>query len=386
MSTNLEILVIGAGLAGLNCARILQAHGHKVQILEAKDRIGGRVATDIVDEFILDHGFQVINPAYPELIKSGVLDDLKLTSLPRGIEVKLDHTILRVGDPRESLGYLRDNISKETGSILEKINFLKFIALPSSEQSFGTSMRASGLFYDRIIRGFLQGVFLTDPNQVSAAMAKELLKWFVKGNPGLPQQGVGALPVSLANGLDIKLNQEVISIEKGTVTTKNSRFEADVVVVATNESDASRLLGKSEKKMNGSTTWYHELPAEFASSKFLRTAPKTLIVNSICLSNVVPSYAPAGRCLVSTTTLDTLTEVQVRENLQSIWGIPRDKFSYLKHYEIPNSLPLHNPGKPLVSNVAITDKLIAIGDYQAVPSQQGALLSGRIAAELIIKK
>lgn len=386
MSNEQDVLVIGAGLAGINCARILQKNGLKVQVLEASARIGGRVATDVIDQFKLDHGFQVINPAYSELVESGVLADLNLTSLPKGIEVKLDKKVVRVGDPRESLSYLSGGLSKESGTILEKINFLKFIALSSAEQSFGNAMRSSGTFYDRIIRTFLQGVFLTNPDQVSAAMAKELLGWFVKGSPGLPQDGVGALPESLARELNIELNQQVLSIEKGTVRTNSSQFSADVVVIATNEVDAAKLLGKPGQKMNGSITWYHELPADLASSKYLRTAPNTPITNSIFLSNTVSSYAPAGHALVSTTTLEALTEDQVRQNLESIWGIPKQKFNYLKHYEIPNSLPFHQPGKPLVSNVLITDRLLAIGDYKAVPSQQGALLSGRLAAETIISK
>lgn len=386
MSTNQEILIIGAGLAGINCARILQKHGHKVQILEASDRIGGRVATDEVNGFKLDHGFQVINPAYTELINSGVLENLNLVSLPKGIEVKLDARILRVGDPRESLSYLSDDISRASGSILEKINFLKFILLPSSEQSFGSAMQNCGEFYDLVIRGFLQGVFLTNPDQVSAAMARELLRWFVKGKPGLPVDGVGALPAALAQGLNIHLDQEVVSIKDGVVRTKSAQFKADVVVVATNESDASKLLGGTSKPMNGSTTWYHELPADLSLSKHLRIAPNTPIVNSIFLSNVIPSYAPEGSCLVSTTTLESLSEQQVRENLQNIWGIPKEKFSLLKHYEIPNSLPVHRPGKPLVSKVSKAKNLLAIGDYQAVPSQQGAMLSGRIAAEVIINR
>lgn len=60
-------IVVGAGLAGLNCARTLQKNGFDVIVLEKSDRVGGRVKTDYVEGFQFDHGFQVINPAYSEI-------------------------------------------------------------------------------------------------------------------------------------------------------------------------------------------------------------------------------------------------------------------------------------------------------------------------------
>ena len=80
-----EVLVIGAGLAGLNCAKILKEKGFQVKILEASSRAGGRMATDFVDGFTLDHGFQVINPAYPELISNHLVEKLDLILLPKAL-------------------------------------------------------------------------------------------------------------------------------------------------------------------------------------------------------------------------------------------------------------------------------------------------------------
>lgn len=51
--------VIGAGIAGLVCARILTRAGLVVKVFEASDGVGGRVRTDEVDGFLLDRGFQV---------------------------------------------------------------------------------------------------------------------------------------------------------------------------------------------------------------------------------------------------------------------------------------------------------------------------------------
>jgi phytoene dehydrogenase-like protein len=62
-----DVIVIGAGLAGLRCAGVLADAGCDVRIWEREDDVGGRVRTDAVDGFLCDRGFQVLNPAYPEL-------------------------------------------------------------------------------------------------------------------------------------------------------------------------------------------------------------------------------------------------------------------------------------------------------------------------------
>src|SRR5208282_5039529 len=82
MSLRPDVLIVGAGLAGLCCARRLAEAGASFQIVEASDGVGGRVRTDSVDGFLLDRGFQVLLTAYPEA--KNVLDygqlDLKAFS------------------------------------------------------------------------------------------------------------------------------------------------------------------------------------------------------------------------------------------------------------------------------------------------------------------
>src|SRR3954466_1298194 len=77
-----EVVVVGAGLAGLACARRLAASGVAVTVLEAADGVGGRVRTDVVDGFRCDRGFQLLNPAYPEARRVLDLPALRLPPLP----------------------------------------------------------------------------------------------------------------------------------------------------------------------------------------------------------------------------------------------------------------------------------------------------------------
>ncbi len=87
MSAQLEtsdVTIIGAGLAGLACARVVHDAGYSFQILEAADGVGGRVRTDIVDGFRLDRGFQIALSAYPELQRQLDLPALEMRPFAPG--------------------------------------------------------------------------------------------------------------------------------------------------------------------------------------------------------------------------------------------------------------------------------------------------------------
>ena len=73
-----EVLIVGAGLAGLSAALSLQAAGKDVLVVESSDRAGGRVASDLIDGFICDRGFQLINARYPALQELDVIKELSL--------------------------------------------------------------------------------------------------------------------------------------------------------------------------------------------------------------------------------------------------------------------------------------------------------------------
>ncbi len=80
MSTK-PVVIVGAGLAGLSCARQLLQSGVDVLVLEAQDDVGGRVRTDLVDGFRLDRGFQVLQTAYPEARRQLDYQALRLQTL-----------------------------------------------------------------------------------------------------------------------------------------------------------------------------------------------------------------------------------------------------------------------------------------------------------------
>ena len=381
---SLKVIVVGAGLAGLNAAQILRSNGCEVTLLEEQSRIGGRVATEMIDGYRCDHGFQVINPAYPELRRTGLVEKLQIHSLSKGFEIFIDEKLVMVGDPRKGLGYLVGDLSSRTGTLSEKLNFLRYLASKAQDQSFGIAMSQSGDFYQKIIKRFLQGVLLINPDEVSSLMAHELLRWFIRGNPGVPHLGVQALPNLLGEGLDIRTESRVRKIKSGEVQTSEEKLSADVVLIATNEVSAASLLGQPAPSMNKSVTWYHSVPAGEIKSNHLRLDPTNIFVNSVAISNVAPSYAPAGRTLISTTALEVIPSPEVLARVSALWRVNPKSLEYVQHFEIAQSLPKHLPGKPLISPSRLSENVYIAGDHRATPSQQGALLSGRLAAEAII--
>ena len=381
---SLKVIVVGAGLAGLNAAQILRANGYEVTVLEQHSRIGGRVATDLIDGYRCDHGFQVINPAYSELRRTELVEKLQIHPLSKGFEIFIDEKLVRVGDPRKGLGYLLGDLSSRTGTLSEKVHFLRYLASKAEDQSFGIAMSACGDFYQKVIKRFLQGVFLINPDDVSSLMAHELLRWFIRGNPGVPHLGVQALPNLLGEGLDIRTESRVQRIKSGEVQTSEERLSADVVLIATNEVSAASLLDQPAPSMNKSVTWYHSVPAGEIKSNHLRLDPADVFVNSVAISNVAPSYAPVGRTLISSTALDVIPSSEVLTRVGALWGVDPKSLEYVQHFELTQSLPKHLPGKPLISPSRVRENIYIAGDHRATPSQQGALLSGRLAAEAII--
>jgi protoporphyrinogen oxidase len=388
MSDSSDVLIIGAGLAGLSAAITLQVAGRNVRVIESSDRPGGRVTSDLIDGFICDRGFQLINSKYPALIDLDVIKEIDFIQAPRVIEIALGNDRRALGDPRVAPWTALD---KATGTIPEKLTLLRFLASsPKENQSVEDVLKAAGTTYVRVLRPFLQGVFLTDPKNVDARYGKSVIKSFVTGSPGVPRKGVGELSKALAARISpITYGVQVDSLEGKIVKTSAGDFKASTIIVATDATTATQLLGLPEvPRMAGCITWYHAVANNPSGNGRLIVDGQNRgpIINSIVMSDISSSYAPLGQHLVSTTTDLGATESDVRRHLAIMWGISTHDWQLIAKYEIPAALPIHNVGRALTQTVKVSEDLFVVGDHRAVPSQQGALFSGRLAAELILNQ
>jgi phytoene dehydrogenase-like protein len=381
-----EVLIVGAGLAGLSAAIHLEAAGVEVSVIESSDRAGGRVASDVIDGFICDRGFQLINARYPALQELDVVKELDFIEAPRVIEVSLEDRRHAIGDPRQAPWTALNNA---TGTITEKFALLRFIAgKATSGQSIGQALRNTGTCYERVLRPFLQGVFLTDPDNVDALYGHSIIKSFVNGRPGVPRNGVGELSQALARRVSNMIyNTRVDGLDLTSVNTNNGSYTADKILIATDATTATQLLGLTEvPRMAGCITWYHAVAQNPSGTGRLVVdgQKRGPIINSVVMSDISSNYAPQNQHLVSTTTDLNVTESDVRRHLAIVWGASTHQWQFIAKYEIPAALPIHNVGRALSQSMKLNDHHFVAGDHRTVPSQQGALFSGRLAAQLIL--
>lgn len=370
----MSYVVIGGGLAGISAAITLQEAGESVELYEGSDDLGGRVRSDYLDGFILDRGFQLINSGYPEIKRLSVIKEIDFCSADRTVDVVTPFGVSAIGDPRiHPIQAARSPL----GTLAEKIALLSFVGdKPNSSISLRDALLASGTgdLYENLLKPFLRGVFLTELENVDSSYGRDILKSFVAGKSGLPKAGAGALSEALGARVEnVILNAPIDSL---------GQFAGKKIILAADAATSARLAGISiDTAFADSYTWYHELPAGVVRSSRLRvTSTANPIVNSIALSNLISQYAPEGKTLISSTSIAAITDAEALNEISKFWGISPSEFNLIKRYEIRNSLPIFRPRAGGIRSARVNDNLFIAGDYLTSGSQNGALLSGRLAA------
>lgn len=373
-----DCIVIGAGLSGLTATRQLQKTGKSVLLIESSDQVGGRVRSDQIDGYICDRGFQVINPKYPQVIKSGVVKELDFRKISG---------VVRLFDQDLKIGFAPGSFSIKSGPILEKLRFLEFVFdnKVSNSVNFGFYINKFPKFYQIVLRPFLLGVFLTEPGDIAADVAQQILKSFIRSLPGLPARGVGEFSKALAKPIkNLKLNEEVLKISGNRVISDSGEYLAKYIVLAAGPVNSVELFENIQPfKMLSSTTFYFSTDERIADGKNLVISNKSKLVNSIVISQVSGEYAPNGKSLVSATSLINLSESEFRIELSKFWKINANNWDLIARYEIKDSLPLHSSGRGRYPTLQLSESTFAVGDHMSIPSQQGAMESGAAVADKI---
>jgi NAD(P)-binding Rossmann-like domain len=384
----LPVVVVGAGLAGLSAAQSLIEAGVDVRVLEASTTIGGRVQTDEINGYRFDRGFQLINARYPEVQALHIVDKLDFRFAPRAVDIALDGSVVRLGDPRK---YFLSALRSESGSIREKVSFLKYLFSHSTHGSnVESELLAAGCnkLYTRVLKPFLTGVFLAQPSRVDSVSGREIIKSLISGASGLPARGAGELSQVLARDIGVvETGVQVNAITGLELSTSKGSISARAIIVATDQITAAQLLEIEEVGESVScTTWFHSTPDNLECDATLRVdgLARGAIINSIAISKLLPLSAPVGQTLFSSTSLGHASESEVRRHLSLMWGVDTAGWELVAKYDIKNSLPLFAPGRSHAQSLQVRPGVWRAGDYLSAASQNGALASGRLAAlELI---
>jgi phytoene dehydrogenase-like protein len=415
-----KVVVIGAGLAGLSCAVRLASRGVRTIVLESTDRVGGRVRTDVVDGFTLDHGFQVLLTAYPACRELLDYAKLRLQAFEPGALIRHGGTFAMLGDPwRRPLQAFQTAFSP-VGTLGDKMRVarLRRESCRGSLEDLYTRAHEPTLsrlgrlgfterFIDQFFRPFLGGVFLDPQLETSSRMLEFVFRMFAAGDIALPAEGMGAIPRQLAESLprgSIRFNQCVEAVDQGKIfLTGGEIFEPAVIVVATESTAAAQIVGVPQLEAPWRHTVNHYFSAEKSpdNRKMLMLSGDEydfgqrkdggqmdrLISNVVVLSDVAPQYAPPGRTLISVSTnqpagYDVSGDglVSVRKQLIGWFGNQAAAWQHLRSYSIPYALPvqsLSNITPPLANG-----NIILCDDYCETPSIQGAMNSGLRAAEI----
>jgi len=344
-----DVVVVGAGLAGLRCAAVLAERGYQVAVWEAGDRVGGRIRTDVIDGFRCDRGFQVPNPAYPALRRAVDVADLRLQAFDAGVVVRRDRDRVKwvhpLRQPRDVPHMLiRGGLSpREVAALLRwAAPALRPSALRAAcrDTTLGEALDRSGVdgITRRVVHRFLAGVLLDDSGSTSNAFALLLTRMFALGVPGLPADGMGAFPALLARPLgdQIHLQRRVTRIARAgddwSVTDGDATIRAREVVVAADAPGTSLLTGAPERQMKGVVTdWWaaDELPSGPPMlSVDGRLRPPGPVLNTAVISSAAPTYAPPGRHLIAASALigperRTPSEATMRQHAADILASTR---------------------------------------------------------------
>jgi phytoene dehydrogenase-like protein len=409
------VYVVGAGLAGLRCARRLHDKGVAATVLEASDGVGGRVRTDRFEDFLLDRGFQVLLTAYPEASEALDYRELELHPFYPGAMVRTGGRFVTVADPfRRRWDGLRSALAP-VGGLGDKLKVAALrrrVTTGTLEELFARpettareALAADGFsdtIVDRFFRPLFGGVLLDRELGSSSRMFEFVYRMFSVGDVALPTRGMGALPEQLAGGLPpdcVRLGQRVTAVTDGQVTLAGGEtLPARAVVVATDGPTASRLLG-GEPPAPGSvaaTCLY------FAADRAPVDEPVIVLdgdgegpVNNLCVpSAVAPTYAPPGAALISASVVDRPglpkgpdLEAAVLGQLADWFGSAVVAWRHLKTYTIPHAQPAQPPGAldPPERPVRLRPGLYDCGDHRANASINGALASGRRTADAVLQ-
>jgi phytoene dehydrogenase-like protein len=429
LASMVDVAIVGAGLAGLCCAVRLEQAGLSVKLLEAEDAPGGRIRTDQVDGFRLDRGFQVLLTGYPEIVQHFDVKSLRLRPFAQGALVRHGGRFHHFADPfRGSLGNALSIAVDPVVSLNDKLRVARLRRLvrqgepadlfkkpEMTTRQFLEEYGFSSKIVDRFFSPFLAGIFLERELASSSRYFQFLFRMFAYGDAAVPENGMEMLPRQLAVRLRsgalethvrvsaIRRNGNGFALDVG----KQSSYSARQVVLAVDDAQLRSLLGSQNSRnrltgdlvqWNRTTTFYYaadRTPIDGPLLVLNGDGPAAGPVNSaMVLSQVSERYAPPGMHLIAANVVGRAPqsglqieqlERDARAQLERWFGADVKRWTVVGGYPIVHALPHCARAEWQQSNPRLMDGVYVCGDYRETPSIQGALASGRRAAESVLR-
>lgn len=400
------MVIVGAGLAGLCCARATTRAGLTTRVLEAADGVGGRVRTDVVDGYRLDRGFQILLTAYPEVAAQLDLAALDLRAFDPASLVWTGTALQRVADPLRQPGALAATVRSDVGSLADKVRIgllrqrlVRTAAvrlLQAPDRSTASALAAAGFsdrIVDRFFRPLLGGILLDPALDTSARMFEVIFRTLALGDAAVPALGMQAIPDQLAGSLPegtVALSSPVAELDGTTaLVADGSRVRGRALVVATEGPAAARLVGTRDPGSKSvSAIWFSAPePPVRGRSIVLDGASTGPVANLAVLSEVAPSYAPAGRSLVVAACpgeMGPTVATDARAQLTGWFGSVVADWEELRVDRIAHGQPLALPPFSPKRAVHLGDGRFVAGDHRDTPSIQGAMFSGRRCGDAVV--
>lgn len=416
---DVEVAVVGGGLAGLVTARRLAANGKDVVVVEKNASVGGRVRTRREDGYCLDRGFQVLFTAYP-----GVRDELDVEALelrtfrPGAVLAREGHRSV-LSDPLRDPGGLFETLANRNLTLSDKLNTVRLrqrlkniepsTAFSGPDTSIKRYLQAKGFsdqYIDRFFAPFYGGITLDRSLATSKHVFEYTFGILAAGAIGFPAAGMAAIPMQLAEKIraetgSIRTNQEVTRVTRDNggvlVETRSESITADAAVIAAGPKGAEELtdIDGIPLEMKGCVTQYYTLPGRRRLDLGRR-----LILNAggpgpnhvVPHSDIAPEHAPENTPLLSATFLGhqntSATDlVDKTRSALADWFPERDftQMEVVDTVRVANAQFSQPPGfresLPGVSEPA--GPVYLAGDFTEWSSIQGAIASGQSAAKAV---